>query len=174
MPHRVLSLSAAVVAVLLAGCSDHQVLGPSGSRASSPASRDIAPGSGCQIVSGVATFTKFEFTSPTTAQSAGVMTGDLTGTFAVQYYDLVQNGDGSGSLKSHHVLTTSAGTILTADDIILLPVDDPNVFRPVAHLFITGGTGAFQGATGNLMVQGEYNHVTLAGSLQWQGPLCLP
>jgi hypothetical protein len=173
MNTRIACCGAAVVALLLAGCSEHQVLAPSSRGARTPLEHEVT-GSGCQLVSGVATFRMFEFTSATTAQSTGVMTGDLVGTFAVHYFDLVQNGDGSGFLSSNHVLTTSTGTITTSDNIVLLPVDDPELFRPIAHMFITGGTGAYQGATGQLMVQGEYNHVTLAGSLTYQGQICVP
>jgi len=130
-----------------------------------------AAGSGYQRVSGTATFTSFQFTSPTTAVSGGNVTGDISGTFTVQYYDLTPNDDGSRTLRSNHTLALDAGTIMTQDYIVLLPVSDPSVFRPVAHMLITGGTGAFAGAEGEFIVYGEYNQATLEGSLQFKGDI---
>lgn len=129
--------------------------------------------SGYQRVSGTATFTSFQFTSPTTAVSGGNVTGDISGTFTVQYYDLTTNDDGSRILRSNHTLALGTGTILTQDYIVLLPVSDPSVFRPVAHMLITGGTGAYAGASGEFIVYGEYNQATLEGSLQFKGDICV-
>lgn len=161
-------------AAALVGSSDHQELARPDSHSSMPTQRGVTTGSGHQIVSGTVTFTMFQFTSPTTAVSAGVFTGDISGTFTVQYYDLAFNGDGSASLKANHTLTLGNGTIVTQDDIVLLPVDNPQVFRPHARMVITAGTGAYAGAIGQFMVQGEYNTITLDGSLQFKGDIYVP
>jgi len=39
---------------------------------------------------------------------------------------------------------------------------------------LSGGTGAYAGATGQFIVQGEFNYVTLRGSLTFRGEICLP
>jgi len=134
----------------------------------------IAAHMACEHVSGVFVFTKFQFTSQTTAVGEGTLQGDLAGGFSAQYFDIEQRGNGVIHMHAHHTITRSTGTIRTSDEILLLPDQDPAVGRPNSRLHVIGGTGAYDGATGLLHTHGQLNLVTLAGSLQYKGQICLP
>jgi len=165
---------ALVAGLLAAGCSDQRPTEPAAARKGTPIVKALATSDGCELIAGTAQFTTFEFTSPTTAMSTGSVSGDLTGTFSVQYFNIHKNGDGSGAMNSSHTITTSAGSITTADDIILLPDTNPAFIRPVSHLNIVSGTGSYEGATGLIRVQGEVDLATLVGSLDYTGQICVP
>jgi hypothetical protein len=156
--------------LLLAGCSERDLTAP----------RDIASSteragtSHCEHVSGAFVFTRFQFTSPTTAVGDGIVQGDLSGTFHADYFNIQQRGKGVIQMQAHHTITRSTGTIRTSDEILLLPDQDPAVARANSRLDLIAGTDAYQGVTGLLHTHGQLNLVTLAGALQYKGQVCVP
>ena len=168
-----LSLTA-IAGFLLAGCSDQRLTEPVAARDRAPVEKALSTSDGCELIAGTAQFKTFQYTSPTTATSTGYVYGDLAGTFSVQYFNIHKNGDGSGAMNSSHTITTSAGSITTSDDIILLPDTNPAFIRPVSHLNIVSGTGEYAGATGLIRVQGEVDLATLVGTLDYTGQICVP
>jgi len=63
---------------------------------------------------------------------------------------------------------------MTSDEILLLPDQDPAMGLPNSRLDVIGGTDAYDGATGLLHTHGQVNLVTLAGSIQYKGQVCVP
>lgn len=174
MQYRSVSLCLVVAGALLVGCSEGRLTAPAAARSLTPANGPLASVAGCQHISGSFVFTSFQFTSATTAVGAGSVSGDLTGTFLAQYFNLHQNGEGSSVMDAHHTITTTAGSVTTSDVIILRPDQNPAVVRPDSRVDVTGGTGAFSGATGLLHTNGEVNLATLAGSIDFKGQVCVP
>jgi hypothetical protein len=174
MQRRGFSLALVATAMLLVGCSERRITAPSAAPAVSPSAPPLAATSGCNHVSGSFIFTSFQFTSATTAVDAGTVTGDVSGTFVAQYFNLQQHGDGSAVMDAHHTITTSGGSITTSDVIILRPDKNPAVVRPNSRVDVTGGTGAYQNATGLLHTHGEVNLATLGGSIDFEGQVCVP
>jgi hypothetical protein len=158
---------------LLVGCSQDRLSAPADHRLVPPSLASV-PNTSCQHVSGSFVFTSFQFTSSTSAVGAGNVSGDITGTFSAQYFDLHQNGDGSSVMNARHTISTSAGSITTADVIILRPDQNPAIARPNSRVEVTGGTSAYAGATGQLHTHGEVNLATLEGSIDFKGEVCLP
>src|SRR2546421_2570654 len=134
----------------------------------------IAAHMACEHVSGAFVFSRFQFTSQTTAVGEGTLQGDLSGAFSAQYFDIEQRGNGVIHMRAHHTITRSTGTIRTSDDILLLPDQDPAAALPNSRLDVIGGTDAYDGATGLLHTHGQLNLVTLAGSIQYKGQVCVP
>ena len=168
------SLGLVAVGSLLVGCSEHQPMAPA---VLADAARDagpIAAMSVCTHVAGALVFSSFTFTSPTTAHGEGTVHGDLSGTFVADYFDIQQRGGGVIQMHAHHTITRSSGTIITSDDILLLPDRDPTVALPNSRLHVTAGTGAYAGATGLLHTHGDVNLVTLDGSIDYKGQVCVP
>jgi hypothetical protein len=128
----------------------------------------------CTPVTGAFAFTAFTFTGPTTATAEATISGDLAGTVTAEYFDLHQSGEGATHGHAVHMITTATGTLVTMDEIMLLPPTDPDVSRPHSRLYIAGGTGAYQGATGLLKTQGEVDLSSLEGSIPFKGRVCLP
>src|SRR5712691_10757689 len=113
---------------------------------------------------------------PTTAAGAGTVRGNLSGTFTAEYFDIAPQADGVINMHAHHTITRHRGTIMTSDEIRLLPDPDPAWIRPSSRLEVTGGTGAYEGATGLLLTAGRVNLNVAppAGSIQFSGRLCVP
>jgi hypothetical protein len=126
---------------------------------------------GCTRVAGEFAFTKFQFTSDTTAFGVGVVRGDLAGTFHAQYWDITPGANGVIDAQGSHVLTTPRGTVVTLDEIRLLP--DTNGFvRPDSRLHVVGVTKAFKDTTGLLRTSGRVNLTTLEGAITFEGEIC--
>jgi hypothetical protein len=130
MRHRGFSLGLIMVVAFLVGCSERQITAP-------PNVPDLAasaeqPGAPvtCEHVSGAFVFTRFQFTSQTTAVGEGTVQGGLSGGFSAEYFDIEQSGNGVIHMRAHHTITRSTGTIRTSDEILLLPTQDPAVGRP--------------------------------------------
>ena len=174
MRHRSFSLGLVLVASFLVGCSERQLTAPPNAPALAASAEQIAAQIPCEQVSGAFVFTKFQFTSQTTAVGEGTLQGDLAGGFSAEYFDIEQRGNGAIHMRAHHTITRSTGTIRTSDEILLLPDQDPAVGRPNSRLDVIGGTGAYDRATGLLHTHGQLNLVTLAGSLQYKGQVCVP
>src|SRR5437667_5856774 len=134
MRHRCFSLGLVAVGSLLVGCSERQVTAPPDTPAFARSAGPLAAKSGCKDVGGAFVFTRFEFTSQTTAVGVGTVQGDLSGLFDAQYFDIQQRGDRVTHMHAHHTITTSTGTIRTSDEILLLPDQDPAAVRPNSRL----------------------------------------
>ena len=174
MRHRGFSLALVLAASFLVGCSERQMTAPPNVPDLAASAEQIAAQMACEHVSGAFVFTKFQFTSQTTAVGEGTLRGDLAGGFSAEYFDIEQRGNGAIHMRAHHTITRSTGTIRTSDVILLLPDQDPAVGRPNSRLDVIGGTGAYDRATGLLHTHGQLNLVTLAGSLQYKGQVCVP
>jgi hypothetical protein len=125
----------------------------------------------CTKVAGEFAFTKFQFTSDTTAFGVGIVRGDLAGTFHAQYWDITPGANGVIDTQGSHVLTTPRGTVVTLDEIRLLP--DTNGFvRPDSRLHVVGGTKAYKHTTGVLRTSGRVNLTTLEGAIAFEGEMC--
>jgi hypothetical protein len=174
MRHRGFSLGLVLGASFLVGCSERQMTAPPNVPDLAASAEQIAAPTACEHVSGAFVFTKFQFTSQTTAVGEGTLQGDLAGGFSAEYFDIEQRGNGVIYMHAHHTITRSTGTLRTSDEILLLPDQDPAVARPDSRLDVIGGTGAYDRATGLLHTHGQLNLVTLAGSLQYKGQVCVP
>ena len=176
MRQRGLLLGLVAVASLLAACSERQVTAPSSAFDLAASAERRARTPDCEHVRGAFVFTSFAFTGPTTAVGAGTVRGDISGTFSAQYFDIAPQADGVIHMHAHHTITRRRGTIMTSDEIRLLPDPDPAWVRPSSRLEVTGGTGAYEGATGLLLTDGRVNLnvVPPAGSIQIRGQLCVP
>ena len=174
MRHRGFSLGLVLVASFLVGCSERQMTAPPNVPDLAVSAEQSAARMACAHVSGAFVFTRFQFTSQTTAVGEGTVQGNLSGGFSAEYFDIEQRGNGVIQMRAHHTITTSTGTIRTSDEILLLPDQDPAVARPNSRLDVIGGTGAYDGAAGLLHTHGQLNLTTLAGSLQYQGQVCVP
>jgi hypothetical protein len=170
------SLGLVAVASLLAACSEPQIMAPSSSLDLAASAAPHARTPDCEDVRGAFVFTSFAFTGPTTAAGAGTVRGDLSGTFTAAYFDIAPQAGGVITMHAHHTITRRRGTIMTSDEIRLLPDPDPAWVRPMSRLEVTGGTGAYAGATGLLLTAGRVNlnAVPPAGSIQIRGRLCVP
>jgi hypothetical protein len=174
MHRRGSSLGLVVVTSFLVACSERQLTAPPHVADLATSTEQLAPQTACAHVSGAFVFTRFQFTSQTTAVGEGAVQGDLSGGFSAQYFDIEQRGNGVIHMRAHHTITRSTGTITTSDEILLLPDQDPAVALPNSRLDVIGGTDAYDGATGLLHTHGQLNLVTLAGSLQYKGQVCVP
>jgi hypothetical protein len=127
----------------------------------------------CEHVSGEFVFTSLVFTSETTAVGVGTQTGDFPGTFHADYSNIRQGPGGPIKMDATHAITTSEeDTLVTSDEILLLPQDEPGVVRANSRLYIVGGTGTFAGATGLLHTSGTVNMDTLEGAIGFKGRIC--
>jgi hypothetical protein len=176
MRQRGFSLGLVAGASLLAGCSERQITAPSSALDLAASAQRQARQPDCDDVRGTFVFTSFAFTGPTTAAGAGTLRGDLSGTFAAQYFDIAPQAGGVITMHAHHTITRRRGTIMTSDEIRLLPDPDPAWARPSSRLEVTGGTGAYEGATGLILTAGRVNLnvVPPAGSVRYSGRLCVP
>jgi hypothetical protein len=170
------SLGLVAVASLLASCSERQITAPSRILDLTASLERHARTPDCEDVRGAFVFTSFAFTGPTTAAGVGTVRGDLSGTFTAAYFDIAPQAGGVINMHAHHTITRRRGTIMTSDEIRLLPDPDPAWVRPSSRLEVTGGTGAYEGATGLLLTAGRVNLnvVPPAGSIEISGRLCVP
>lgn len=127
----------------------------------------------CEHVAGEFVFSSLLFTSATTAVGEGTATGDFPGTFHAEYFDIRQGAGGPIKANATHAITTAEGTLVTSDEIRLLPQADPGVVEANSRLHIVGETGKYEGATGLLHTHGEVNLVTLEGAIGFKGKICL-
>jgi hypothetical protein len=126
----------------------------------------------CEHVTGEFVFSSLVFTSPTTAVGEGTATGDFAGTFHADYSNIRQPPGGPIKMDATHAITTPEGLLVTSDEILLIPQDEPGVVQANSRLHIVGETGQFEGATGRLHTSGTVNLDTLEGAIGFKGRIC--
>lgn len=141
----------------------------------------------CMAVSGEFTFTRFEFTSETTAVGEGAVTWtqcgtSVTGAFVADYFNIESRGNGVTQLNGQHTITLPDGVVQTFDEILLQEVrnsplateTDPTVMRANSRLYIMDGDGAYESASGMLQTYGAFNVTSLEGGIGFRGRICIP
>ena len=121
----------------------------------------------CAPFSGTFYFTLLEFgDGGATAHGEGIVKdGDeVIATFAADYF-LDQQGNGVVQATASHTITflDGSGSLVTSDEIRLLDG------RANSRLYIIGGSGDFEGATGLL-----HTHGTIAAGIDFKGQVCVP
>jgi hypothetical protein len=106
-------------------------------------------------------------TTPATA------TGDLKGAVAATVLSITPNSDGTVSFNDQHHWVTEAGDTINIDPAtaVAQPLSQ-TLFAVIKYpVHITGGTGKFAGATGDLTSIGEVDLV--AGTVfRYSGKVC--
>ena len=141
----------------------------------------------CMAVTGEFAFTRFEFTSETTAVGEGTVTWtqcetSVSGTFVADYFNIAPRGNGVTQLNGQHTITLPDGVVQTFDEILLQEVrnsplateTDPTVMRANSRLYIKDGAGAYEGASGMLQTYGAFNVTSLEGGIGFRGRMCIP
>ena len=110
----------------------------------------------------------------TADRTLGVATGDLKGAVGVQIVGQSPGISGTTVLSVHHYWVTDAGdTIFVAPALLTAFPVAPGLFAVVTYpVSITGGTGKFQGATGNLNLIGEADFNAGEVGLRYSGRIC--
>ena len=147
---RILLGVSAVLATM--ACSDSRPTSPTAGKAPD-AVRLSRSGPGCHHVEGTIVE---RITGPNTA--AGKITGDVSGDVSIIITALQQLPGGQVDFQAQCTMVTSSGTLTTNDDAHLSPIDAP-LYRVNNHLRVSGGTGQYAGATGNLHTHGTVNFV---------------
>jgi hypothetical protein len=104
----------------------------------------------------------------------GVITGDIKGAVGVQVLSISTAPDGATTITLQHHLVTETGDTVTIDQAQAIGVFvAPGLFALTNYqIHLSGGTGRFQGATGDMSVIGEadFNTGHLIG--RYTGSLC--
>lgn len=101
--------------------------------------------------------------------SAGTVEGDIEGAYEFTLTSLEQQGDTPWhTFTGTSTITTADGTI-TADDSGVLNMETDEIFWDSV---ITGGTGAYVDASGQLDYDGTLDFDTGQGSAVYHGDLC--
>jgi hypothetical protein len=110
-------------------------------------------------------------TSPTTFMST--MTGDLAGMLFGENFQVVKvSGGRTFHFVVDHILLTPQGELdFSAPEGVLSPMAPP-VYLADEHNVITGGTGAYAGATGNIDIHGMIDFSTGLFSFAYHGQIC--
>jgi len=103
-------------------------------------------------------------------------TGEAThlGRYTVSYEVEVDLPTGSGTGLSAQYVAANGDTLFAEGSGQATPTDDPTVFVVVETFTITGGTGRFDGATGNFTEERRVNIVTGVTSGTISGTIVLP
>src|SRR5204862_6885387 len=88
------SLGLVLLTSFLGGCSERQLTAPPNVSDLAASAEQLAAQTACWHVSGAFVFTRFQFTSQTTAIGEGTVERDLPGRVSAQYYDIEQRGHG--------------------------------------------------------------------------------
>ena len=109
-------------------------------------------------------------------ETLGTATGDLKGGLGVYVLSLQSGPNGSTIFHNHHHWVTEAGdTIFLADAYATAyPTATPGLFAAIYPngVEITGGTGRFAGAHGNIASWGAVDQNTGQIVLRYQGTIC--
>ena len=103
-------------------------------------------------------------------------TGEAThlGRYTVSYEVEVDLPTGTGTGLSAQYVAANGDTLFAEGSGQATPTDDPTVFVVVETFTITGGTGRFDGATGNFTEERRVNIVTGVTSGTISGTIVLP
>jgi hypothetical protein len=110
-----------------------------------------------------------DFIDPT--HTDGISIGNIRGAVGVEILSQLPNG-----FHVHHHWVTEAGDLIFLDaaDVTVFPTSDPN--RVVADYLngvnITGGTGRFKQATGNIGAWGAVDLAQGKLTLRYEGTVC--
>lgn len=124
----------------------------------------------CQSTSG-SLITNFGVVDANT--TLGPATGDLKGAVAATVLSVVPNSDGTVSFNVQHHWVTEAGDTITMDPAtaVTLPLSQ-TLFAIIKYpVHVSGGTGKFAGATGDLTAIGEADLVE-GTALRYSGKIC--
>ena len=109
-------------------------------------------------------------------ETLGTATGDLKGSLGVHVLSLQPGPNGTTIFHNHHHWVTEAGdTIFLADAYATAyPSGIPGLFAATYPngVTITGGTGRFAGASGNIASWGAVDQNTGRIVLRYQGTFC--
>ena len=107
-----------------------------------------------------------------------VATGDLSGSVGVAVLKETGSGGAGTFLTNHHHWVTASGDTITfqdADLYLLADVNNQYLGNYKYGITITGGTGAFEGASGFLdSVFGAIDFNKGQLTLRYQGTVCFP
>ncbi|SRR5258706_5717282 len=104
----------------------------------------------------------------------GTFTGESGGTFVACVTNQQQNGSGALVFDLTHTYTTENGdTFTTTDHVVAAPINPP-IYRINNSATITGGTGAYEGASGFIHDQGTLNLATGVVSVDYHGRISTP
>lgn len=121
----------------------------------------------CEAVGGTLLI---QFIEPTVGLA--VMEGDLSGTVRGVVVEQTPNEDGSMSMALEHVILTDSGDMLmTTDEATFTPVTEDVFLMNQTQTFV-GGTGEYDGATGEIVEFGAVNMATGQGVVRYEGTLC--
>lgn len=103
----------------------------------------------------------------------GTVTGDLAGTaMGTNFQILSVSGDRTFHFIVDHILSTAQGNLYASTvDGVLAPMAPP-VYRVNEHNVVTGGTGAYAGATGNIDITGVFDFSSGQFSVSYDGEVC--
>ena len=85
---------------------------------------------------------------------------ELSATVVVQLGIPSFSDEGVLHAESSHMFTFANGTITTSDKVVGEPVNEFGLFALNEKLTIVSGTGAFDGASGNLTVHGQMQFIS--------------
>jgi hypothetical protein len=124
----------------------------------------------CQSTSG-SIITNFGVVDSNT--TLGTATGDLKGAVAATVLSVTPNSDGTVSFSVQHHWVTEAGDTINIDPAVAVTMPlSQTLFAVIKYpVHISGGTGKFEGATGDLTSIGEADLV--AGTVfRYGGKIC--
>lgn len=113
--------------------------------------------------------------SPINLCTVGALTGDLEADYAFTFtsQEPVAPPAPVSRFTGESVIDTEDGQIF-GTDFGLLRVTQPPLAGFTTHLRVTGGTGAYEGASGQLTIQGTASFATGEGGGTWVGVICTP
>lgn len=105
----------------------------------------------------------------------GSVTGDLAGATRAVVLGQGAGDDGRVTLDlAHDFVTFNRGSLRTTDSAVWTPVPGrEGVFHMSTTYTITGGTGAYDGATGQLLNDGVADTTTGLVTLRYAGEVCV-
>jgi hypothetical protein len=107
-------------------------------------------------------------------RTLGTTTGSIKGAVGVQITGQSPGPNGATVFSVHHYWVTDEGDTIFVDPALLTAVPvSPGLFAVVTYpVSISGGTGKFKGATGQLNLIGEADFNTGSIGLRYSGQVC--
>jgi hypothetical protein len=127
----------------------------------------------CRQVSGSISANAITNPNVSTGLALGNVTGGLAGATMATFTVSAGSGGSLNLLLHHNFVTRSRDSLNTSDTGVLIPVPGlANIYRMSVNYTITGGTGKFAGATGNLQNHGEADLQNGLLTLTYSGQVC--